>query len=298
MIANFYIIPQSFHSESSSNDFFFSSLLNFVSDYHNLISFKDENCIYVQEDVFSVILPNGLTLAEFIYSNDLVLKGEEKSLKQFLSNVFSKLPTTAIKIDELKSELERNSIETCTGVISLFEINTIALENQIVYDMNSWFGFRRYHLGLFYGDSEYFINECIKYFPQLFFHEKNYLSVNKILNDFASKIIKNLIALHDVLPILIKSNDFSNHADLLAKFSTEANLDEVATLEGKKKTRLKFKFKNSSGNFEELICEPHLKLSKNDSDSSQYFKNRIYFHFGKDNIENSKVLVAHIGKHL
>jgi len=298
MIANFYIIPQSFGNETMSNENFFSSLDSFIGDYHNLIIHKEDNKIYLQEEVYDVKLPNGYSLAEFIYSSDLKLSGKEKSIKQFLSNVFLKLPKKQISLDDLKIEIDDNSLECCTGIISLFEIDNIASENQIVYDTNSWYSFRRYHLGVFFGDANYFIDECVKYFPEIFFHENNYSSIGKILDDFSSKIIIHLVALNDVLPTVISSGEFSNHTDLLSKFSITAELDEIATLEGKNKTRLKFKFKNSEGEIKELTCEPHLKLCKNDNEDSKYFQNRIYFHFGLDSIESSKVLVAHIGEHL
>mgnify|MGYP003607722545 CR=1 FL=1 len=298
MIANLYIIPQSFNHDAFSSEFFFLSLHNLIADYHNLVKYKDENKIYIQEDVFYIDLPNGINLAEFVYSNDLKLTGKEKSLKQTLSNILMKLPQVSTNIDEIKLEISKNSIDSSTGIISLFPIDNIALDNQIVYDVNSWFHFRRHHLGLFFGDSNYFINECVKYFPNIFFHDNNYSSVDKILKDFALKIIKHLVALHDVLPMIMKNETFSNHADLLVHFSSKAGLDEIATLEGGSKTRLKFKFKNIKGKIEELICEPHLKLCTNDKGDSKYFQNRIYFHFGKDKVEESKILVAHIGEHL
>jgi hypothetical protein len=142
MIANFYIIPQSFDHGAISDENFLSSLYSFIGDYHKFLVYKDDNNIYIQEDVFKVKLPNGLNLAEFIYSSNNELKGKEKSLKQLLSSIFSKLPTKSINIIELKSELKNNSIESCTGIISLFKIDDIAVENQIVYDTDSWFSFR------------------------------------------------------------------------------------------------------------------------------------------------------------
>lgn len=299
MIANLYIIPQSFRYEAFSDENFFTSLYNLVGDYNFLIKYKNENKIFIQNDVFNIKLPNKLNLADFLYStSDLKLTGKERSLKQTLSSIFLKLPQTSIDLNTIKIEINNNSIDSCAGIISLFKIDDIALESQIVHDVNSWYSFRRHHLGLFFGNSNYFIDECVKYFPDLFFHEKNYSSVGKILNDFASKIVMHLEALHDILPVIANSEEFSNHTELLIRFSNEAKLDEVATLEGKKKSRLKFKFENTEGIMEELICEPHLKLSKNDKGDSKHFQNRIYFHFGKENIESSKVLVAHIGEHL
>jgi hypothetical protein len=298
MIAKFYIVPESLSDENLSNDDFLISLENFISDYHNLIEYKDENKIYIQANVYDVELPNGRTLGEFIYSQDLDSKGKDRSLKQFLSSVFQKLPTVDISINDIKENIKHNSIDSCVGIISLIKVEEIADENQIIYDKNSWFGFRRYHLALFYGDADYFINECKKYFPDLFFHDNNYLSIGKILTGFSLKIIRHLEGLHDKLPNLLAKKEYSNHTDLLVKFSNEAGLDENATLEGGNKTRLKFEFINSDKEIEELVCEPHMKLCKNDSDDGVYYYYRIYFHFGKENIQDSKILVAHIGDHL
>lgn len=298
MIAHFYIIPQTFNSESISDENFFPSLGNFIADYHKLILYKEENKIFIHNEVYEVVLPNGQTLGDFIFSNDTELKGEDRSLKQSLSSVLSKLPSSDIQIDEIKEEIKKNSLDRCSGVISLSKLEDFADENQIVYDTNSWFDFRRFHLGKHFSNEKYFVDECVKYFPKLFFHENNYTSIGNILNDFAFKIIKHLGALNDVLPTLLSEQEFDNHSNLLIMFSNEADLDENATLEGSKKTRLKFTFKKADGKSEELICEPHIKLSQNDKKIPKYFQNRIYFHFGKKEIEQSKILVAHIGEHL
>jgi len=297
MVADFYIIPESFFSDDVTEENFYSSLYSFLGDYNNLIKYKEENKIYIQKGVFETQMPNGVTLGEFAYSDGQNLNGKQRSLKQTLSNIFNKIPRSEAGINEIKGKIINNSIDHCTGIISLYEISGLANENQIIYDKDSWFSFRRHHLGLFFGNKKYFIDECIKYFPELFFHENNYQSVEKILNDFALKIIQHLSPLNDILPEMIKNNNTSNHTELLSIFSNKANLDEKATLQGSSKTKLRFKFTNIQGKIDTLVCEPHMKLSKNDSgDGNNY--NRIYFHLGKKEIENSKILVAHIGKHL
>lgn len=296
MIANFYIIPESLSFDNLSNEVFLSSFSGFISDYHLFRDNKDDNNIFIQDDVYNVILPNGKTLAEFIFSRDQT-NGEERSLKQFLSSIFLKLPSCEITLDNLKENISNNSIESCVGIISLGQIDGIADENQIIYDSKSWLDFRRYHLGLYHGDSKYFITECIKYYPNLFFHENNFTSISSILIEFSQKIVFHLSALHDVLPkILVEQN--GSHTDLLKKFSIQASLDEIATLEGANKTRLRFSFKNEEGGDEEVVCEPHIKLSTNNTNNGSYYFNRIYFAFGKPSIQNSKTLIAHIGKHL
>jgi len=296
MIANFYIIPESLSFDNLSNEDFLSSFSGFVSDYRLFLDNRSDNNIFIKDDVYNVILPNGKSLAEFAFSRDET-NGEERSLKQFLSSVFLKLPTCEISLDTLKENIKNNSIESCVGIISMGQIDGVADESQIIYDSKSWLDFRRYHLGLYHGDSNYFIAECVKYYPDLFFHENNSTSINQILKEFSHKIVFHLNALHDILPRFpVEQN--CNHSYLLKKFSIEANLDETATLEGSGKDKLEFSFKNEQGEDEGVVCEPHIKLCKNNTNDGIYYYNRIYFSFGKPSIQSSKVLIAHIGKHL
>ena len=165
MIANFYIIPESLSNESLNNEKFLTSLQSFVSDYHNFLEFKEENKIIIQRDVFDVVLPNGKTLAEFLYSHDSEIQGKELSLKQFLSSIFLKLSNQDVDIEIIKEKIKCNSIENCFGIISLHKIEGLADENQVIYDKDSWYGFRRFHLGLYFNDEKYFIKKKKKYYP-------------------------------------------------------------------------------------------------------------------------------------
>lgn len=299
MIANFYIIPESLRNENLNDDEFLFSLENFISEYSKILEFKEENKIVIQNDIYEVTLPNGYTLAEFLYSSDIPLEGKEISIKKFLSSIFSKLSHEGITIDDIKEKILSNSIDNCYGIISLSEIEGIADENQVIYDNGSWLKFRRHHLGVYFGNSRYFIDECKKYFPQLYFHENNYLSIGDILDGFSNKIIFHLVALNDKLPdFLIKINDYANHTDLLSQFSHSSSLDDKATLQGSNKHKLTFAFTNERGESENIICEPHMKLCANDSSDGHKYHNRIYFYFGKKGIQYSKILVGHIGEHL
>lgn len=298
MIANFYIIPESLNSTNLNDEQFLASLENFISEYYKIVEFKEENKIIIQDKIYEIILPNGKSLAEFIFSDNPNVEGKDISIKKFLSSVFSKLVHEEFSIDDIKDRIKTNSIDSCYGIISLTKIKDVADENQIIYDKDSWLNFRRYHLGLFFGDAKYFIDECKKYYAKLFFHENNYTSSGKILDGFSNKIIFHLSGLNDKLPSLLIKKNYNNHTELLTNFSIEASLDEQASLEGGNKDRLKFSFANKDGKVESIVCEPHMKLCCNDTSDGHYYYNRIYFYFGKEDIENSKILVGHIGEHL
>lgn len=302
MDAHFYIIPESFTTTPSDLSVFTEMLEAFLSDYNNLLNYKNDNKVFILEDVFSAKITSSLNLGEYIYANDPQIKGKDKEMRSTLGRILMKLSKSNLSLDEIKKEIDNNSIEKCVGIISLVPIGDIASEHQIVYSKSTWFDFRRFHLGVYPGDSQYYMDECKRYYPNFFFHENNYGSVKPILLNFSRKIIFHLSALHDVFPIVKGENPSANHATLLNIFSLQANLDEIASLQGSTKfDKLEFQFeaKNKKGEirFEKLTCEPHLKLCK-DNDENFRFSHRIYFHFGKENVQNGKILVAHIGEHL
>jgi len=58
---------------------------------------------------------------------------------------------------------------------------------------------------------------------------------------------------------------------------------------------------NNENIMEPVCCEPHLKLCHNDNypgDNAYVTNRRIYFHEGKTNIHEGKILIGHIGTHL
>jgi hypothetical protein len=90
---------------------------------------------------------------------------------------------------------------------------------------------------------------------------------------------------------------------LLKEFSLVFKLDEIASPERKpsRKEKFTFDFINDKGIMERVCCEPHLKLCRTDNypkDGSYSTDRRIYFHEGKPDIQNGKILIGHIGRHL
>lgn len=148
-----------------------------------------------------------------------------------------------------------------------------------------------------------FIKACNYCFPNLYFHSNIIDSMKSLSAPFKiykKEIIKHLIAINDIFyPIYNKnhSNGIYENLQILQaigeiKCSLEGNSQSA-------KKRLMFNFVNDSNQIEEVLCEPHTKLEgTNFSGDTVYRFDRIYFHSGKNNIENGKILIAHIGKHL
>lgn len=298
MKATFYIIPQSFSSEGISLSEIINRMSSFLAEYATMYSFCEDNDIIVDKKIYETVLPDGMSLGEYIYNNEDA-KGEERDLKYALQNILQRHQED-LDLKKICEQINNNSIENCYGIISMVPIKGVADKSQIIYDKGSWYDFRRYHLGVFHGDAVYFIEECRKYYPCMFFHEHNKESVNSILKDYAQTIIFHLNGIHDILPILMKVHTEFNQTELLKELSKKANFPEIATVQGSNKEKLKFKFKLDCENREiDVLCELHVKMCYDDSNNGKYHTdNRIYFHKGRKDIAGGRILIAHIGKHL
>ena len=301
MLVHFYIIPESFTTNENDISRLTNSLEAFLDDYGNMLEYQQDNKIIITEDTYSATLTSeGITLADYIFNIPNEIQGKEREMRNALSRILSKLPPKKKSIEEINNEICDNNEDKCTGIISMIPIDGIAEQNQIVYDKKSWFDFRRLHLGAYPGAPNNFIDECKKYYIDFFFHDNNYCSIKPILKDFSNKIIYHLSALHDIFPKVKSDNPTANHSTLLKTFSKEARLDDDASLQGKSKSNgnFQFAFIDINGNPINLICEPHLKLCKNDTENGHFYDHRIYFHFGHNNVLDGKMLIAHIGHHL
>lgn len=301
MIATFYLIPESFKVKNV--EAFLKGLYPFLGEHSLIQTYKHENKIYILNDIYSVIIDveKGITLSQYLYEVK-VLDGKQQEAIRLAKQIFQKYPHCSKTLNDIKLKLTSNDENSCTGIISFTPIAGVASESQIVYDNGTWLQFRRSFLGRFPRNCNYFIDECVKYYPNFFFHANNYSSVKRILSNFSNKIIYHLSALHDVFPDILKiSGDLTKQLSLL---TIQAMLDESASVEGSSKFRksLKFDFKETTKNglsVVKLVCEAHLKLVRSDisGDSTRYY-NRIYFHLGRPSIHGGKVLIAHIGEHL
>lgn len=123
-------------------------------------------------------------------------------------------------------------------------------------------------------------------FPNLLFHEHSCDSIEK-LGDFES----NIEELHKHLSVL---NDYGQKI----YFGEDKN-ESVALKNLASKYGIICSGKGSNENIEykeiykgvEITCNPHTKLH------SRYSNQRIYFCWGRDEIENHKIIIVKIGDH-
>lgn len=296
MLFEFYIVNKSFqYQEGVSKEQLEDGIKSLSIDYDYIRRYKETDKIFVNNDIYDEIIFPEFTVSDFLYMPN-AKKIFDRDAIIALSNIIDKSNQTTISTKEvLEKLLYEHNEENVFGLMCLHKINDID-DIYLVYDRNNWLSFHRYFLSLYPHNADYFINECIKYYPKLYFHENNYQTVRYILRDSPKTIIHHLSELDkNFNECKSKTN---SRIELIKHFNSASNIDLDASIEGdiSRKNDLTFSFSNIEGNIEMIYCELHMKLLYDDN--KKVVQNRIYFHEGKLNIQNGKILIGHIGKHL
>ncbi|WP_166334435.1 hypothetical protein [Sphingobacterium chungjuense] len=295
MKANFFIIPESFKYSGDSQCNIEDKLKNFAIDLQRIKGISG-NHIFCHIDVYGVEIIDSETISDIL--NDPNSSSLDRDIIQQLRIIWE-LQETSDSIDDIcKVYLPSHNEEECYGLIAFNQIEDISPEYQLIYGIDGWFKFKRYFLGIYPQNADFFIDECKIYFEFLYFHEDNKNSVKRIFPSCVKKIIHHLSELNDKFPNS-KTSPY-NRLNTLDNFNVQYVHDgQAASPQGdiRKKRDLTFVFLNKENCSENVYCELHLKISHDDRN---VFSNdrRIYFHEGIKQIQDGKILIGHIGKHL
>ncbi len=302
MHTDFYLLDTSFQYQNGCTiETIEEAVKNLVEDYDYIKEQSDT--VFRHEDIYAVnICPD-------FYIADLYQADKEcplsRDVKKYLQKIIDHSKATAWSNSEIIQLINEQEIENILetqethGLLALFETNPEVKKEYIVYNQRNWLNFHRYFLAKYALNESHFIDECAKYFPNLYFHERNKDTIKPIFNDCIKKIVAHLSELNDKFN-LAKTEPYSRQ-ETMKIFNSIANLDWNASIEGniKKKNVMTFEFllNDNSNATKDMYCELHLKLTLDDKGS--YDQNRrIYFHEGDKTIQKGKILVGHIGKHL
>jgi hypothetical protein len=301
MKAEFYLLNRSFsYQKGITLDDLEAKIKNLDYDYTYIRKYKETDKIYKHESIYSEPIFNDLTVEDLLYygkGKGLVDRDTLEALRRIIDVSENINITPEEVIDEL---LDSHSQDTVFGLLCLHSIEIGEGKGRyLVYSKNNWLDFHQYFLSMYPISNTHFYKEAIKYFPNLFFHNRIEQTISKILHDFAKAIVFHLKALN---------NDFRKYQtqpysriETLKAFSIGCKLYEEASNQGNSedKPKMTFSFFNHEGQNENICCEPHLKLCKSDnSGDNTYYYHRIYFHEGKEHIAHCRILVGHIGEHI
>lgn len=300
MTAELYIVAESFANNTNlATSEIEAKTKSLAEDFVHIRKYKDTNKIFVHPDIYNVNFISGALLSDLLFNPKIGKAHIDRDVYNALQKiVIESSETNNTSQEVIEVLLPEHNEDLCYGLIAFNPIANVLPEFQIVYHLKGWFNFRRHFLGLYPKNEDFYIDECIKYFPNLFFHERNRESIKAIFKDCPKKIIYHLAALNDRFKNIDTTD--KNRTQILEAFSIISSLDETASLEGNatRKTDFTFSFTNNQNQSEDVCCEPHLKLCFSDTSNAYSTDRRIYFHEGVPNIQNGKILIGHIGQHL
>lgn len=237
----------------------------------------------------------GVSFADWLY--DYNSQPELRDIKKEFSIQINK----GIAIDKDLYQTYLRAVNEMDGNNGL--VMSVCLQDtNILYVSNPsrYWEARQWYLSTYIGRSE-FIEEATGCFPNLYFHENVSSSFHTLQGDFRIErplIVRHLQALDSFRERFSQlDRENTGYREVCEEFEN-ANKIECSPQASRNSTHhLRFLFLNKKTEMmEALRCELHTKLKWGDMDRKN--QDRIYFHPGKTEIEDGKVLIVHIGKHL
>jgi hypothetical protein len=304
MIAELYLVAESFvHNRNFSTSEIEAKTKALAEDFREIKKYKETNRLFVHSDIYKAEFLDGITVEDLLLLNPQKVKNGilDRDVYNALKKIVLETQNTSITTKEvIEILLPQHDKNLCHGLIAFSKIDNIEESLQLIYGIYGWYKFRRYFLGLYPKDSDFFIDECVKYYPNLFFHEQNKISINSVLDAFSANITKHLGYLNDVF-YTYRDRAFDNESVKYQTFTSECNLEADAASKDNNnvKEKLTFSFLDKMGREESIVCYPHLRLCKSDiPGDSHYYQNRIYFHENTSDFHDGRILIGHIGGHL
>lgn len=291
MIAHLYISDQSFlYNGSDSTIEVEKKLLEFKKMVDEFSEY-DDNEIYLNNEQFAdtVILSGGVTIISVLTQRIM-----DRDCLILFQSLFKRCRECHLPKKDLIERLDSENETQCNGILVLNYQEDLPKNRQVISTITGWLEFRRFYLGKYPGNAEFFLSESRKYFKNLCIHEQNkdrYLK--DILYTHSQRIVKYLSALNDYFLAEYKISQW-DMVHFLPEFSERHGIDD-ASFEGKKYKKFKCTFSLQEGTCFEAYCEPHLKMYKDDV-GNQNQQGRIYFHAPQKS--DVKIYIGFICKHL
>lgn len=304
MQAEFYLLNESFYYQHSSLQEFEESIRILSEDVDYIKDHGDK--IFKHDSIYEIQLPENYTIVD-LYDSDKTIP-ISKEVKKRLLKLIDHSKVTSWTNEEVK-ELISNQLDEdlCQerqvyGLLALLELPQNISDIFIVHNQRNWFNFHRYFLAKYPCSEAYFVDECKKVFPNVFLHPQVADTLPTMEGGwqiFLDSLVDFLSKLNDSYTQYLKNRVTYQRIEALKNFTSECGVKVTPQGSLNDKPKITFTFTNHKGEIESICCEPHAKFSSSDREGdSTYYYNRLYFHEGKQEIENGKILVGYIGKHI
>lgn len=293
MVADLYICKESlaYNGKDSLPDIvrklsIFQILLEKVRQY------SDENILFLLKEKFfeTILCADGSTIGSIFSDYAGSLEKFGKDAYKLLVSLLNYCNTSVATLEDIKGDLLSDNAESCSAILVINGIAGLENNHQVLSNVGDWLRFRRFFLGKYPGDVDFFLAESKKYFPELCICPGTKPGLSKVLPSHHKQIVGYLSVLNDYL--ISDFEDYGNTCmpEFLKWFALKHSLDD-SSFEGKKDDKFSFSF----GTGAVAYCESHLKMFKDDKGNRNQHC-RIYF---KPPLKGDKIVyVGSICQHL
>lgn len=249
---------------------------------------NDKENLYIPNEFYDREDHTGVTAVDFLYGD------EQCDMSDNFVEIISKLKTCQETYDEIsrkdeygylpiaKEDMEQEIRSVCVW-------NMKDMEEEKCLNVNDVVKLKHFYMKRI-RDYNVYKGRVKESYPELIFHEKAFRYIGKLgkCKDVAGELTRHLAVLNDVGKRLYDHHHKDENAVLSA---IQSGYGVICSGKGSKED-MDFNEKISyKGKTYQLTCNPHTKLFEKRTDQ------RIYFCWGREEIENHKIIIVRIGDH-
>lgn len=240
---------------------------------NNLTAIKKKDLFFVPHEFYDQKDNQDVTALEYLYDQ------EQSDASAYLLDIISKEPSTGEKYEVIAGQ------ENIGYLAFAGEVPDAEKEKICVYDSGKDIvKVKRFYIIQTVSYNEYLsrIKDC---FPELVFHENAFHSIEKLgrFSDVKNELHRHLVVLCDHARRIYFE---CGRREEEAFSSLKAGYGIYCSGKGSNEKEFKINYHGVK-----LTCNPHTKLF------TEYSNQRIYFCWGRDDIDNHNIIVVKIGDH-
>ena len=268
-------------------------------NYEELIAF-DERVGKIEENE-SFLIPEKFYDTKDVNQQtiyDVIFEGKQTDLSDYLLELFTKRRRQDVDY----AEIEKLSEYAYTAIVTQ-DIDEDK-KNLAIFDMDDKIDRNSPYKGIIPNDAikvkRRYLRHCRTFqafeekasvcFPRLIFHPDAFIHISKLgkCEDVVSELMRHLCALNDYGE---KIYSYTGKNEKNALLELQSSFQVYCSGKGSNETMAYNKDMVFKGKKYTLTCNPHTKLFK------KYSGQRIYFCWGRDEIEEHKIIIVRIGDH-
>lgn len=277
---DFFVLPsKSYKDIDEKGAYEFGEKAEYLSRTENL---------YIPNEFYDILDENKETAINFLYENG------QNDLSDYFLEIISKQRTCQDTYNEIERKKEYGYLPILESDVTE-EITKVSVKNikhvkeEKCLRVNDIIRIKRFYLKKI-EDYKVFEDRVKDCFPNVVFHNEAFKYIEKLgkCPDVVEELIRHLTVLNDVGRILFYYHN-KNEKDTLDELKSGYGIECSGKGSNEEETYNKDIIYNDR-KFQ-LTCNPHTKLYKKRTDQ------RIYFCWGRDEIESHSIIIVRIGDH-